>query len=842
MPVIVQVREPAAPLGLVIDPADDAARAARMNQARRGVMARLPRQAYPVRQYDTIPFFAMRVTSGALDALLADPDVLSIQEDFLMAPTRAQSIPLIGADAAWAAGYTGQSKAVAILDTGVEKSHPTFGGRVKGEACYSGGGDASESVCPGGALAVKGAGTGGPCNLSLDDGACAHGTHVAGIAAGDIGVAKSADIIAIQVFSNINGEVRTYFSDTLAGLERVYGLRKTFDIAAANLSIGNLQEESSTCDGDYPAMTAQINLLIDARIATVISSGNEHHSNGIAFPGCISTAVTVGSTTKADVVSDFSNAAGFLDLLAPGSSISSSVPGGGVESWDGTSMAAPHVTGAWALLEQKWPAISVAAGLISLQSTGKSIVDSRNGLTFKRIRVMNALDSFTGLPAATLTAPTGTGVPLTPLLRWNRVSNSTRYRVLVMKYLAGTPTFDTTYTSSEVCSGSLCELVSPVTLAANTQYNFWVQTFEWGTGPWSTPLTFTTGTAFGKPTLNTPGGTINTLEPMYEWTKVTGATQYQLVLQNASGSETLIDKVYASSLCGATVCKVTPSRILAAGTGYRWRVRARAGSNVGPYASYKTFTPSSLLPGKATLISPSGTLPHQFPTYKWNKVASATRYYLTVTQGSATVISKVFVASDVCGASTCQVTGPLPYGSGTGQWRIQTKNGTGFGPISSAKTMTLTENLASGVLTWGANPVNLDLHLVTPSGHVFPGNASLLPFAQQVASDSNGFGPEIIAVLQGESGTYRLYVQKAGGTGTLAGSGAQLKVYYGDTLQATITAPATGTGNFWNICSITDFVLTCPNVITTSAPAISTTTAPRPAPEKTPARQPAIKK
>jgi subtilisin family serine protease len=58
-------------------------------------------------------------------------------EDTLSAPTLADSVPLIGADVAWAAGYSGAGQAVAILDTGVDKTHPFLTGKVIAEACFS---------------------------------------------------------------------------------------------------------------------------------------------------------------------------------------------------------------------------------------------------------------------------------------------------------------------------------------------------------------------------------------------------------------------------------------------------------------------------------------------------------------------------------------------------------------------------------------------------------------------------------------------------------------------------------------------------------------------------------
>jgi subtilisin family serine protease len=124
----------------------------------------------------------------------------------------------------------------------------------------------------------------------------------------------------------------------------------------------------------------------------VIASGNNGFSDSMSSPGCISSAVSVGSTTKSDTLSSFSNSASFLHLLAPGSNINSSVPGGGFEVMNGTSMATPHVAGAWALLKQKTPSASVSSLLSSLQSTGTPVTDTRvtGGVTKPRINIADA--------------------------------------------------------------------------------------------------------------------------------------------------------------------------------------------------------------------------------------------------------------------------------------------------------------------------------------------------------------------------------------------------------------------------------------------------------------------
>ncbi len=360
------------------------------------------------REYRSIPFMAVEGGSDVLAALA--PMASTIYADHLLRPSLPESIPLIGANQAWTQGFEGSGSVVAVLDTGVDTLHPFLTGKVTSEACYTGNGS-----CPNGLDVQLEPGAGVPCTFA--PGVCRHGTLVAGIAAGAgatfSGVAKGAQIMPIQVFSKFTGTecnggenpcALAYTSDLIAAMEHVYELRDLYHIAAVNMSLGgDVYTSASECDADNAPTKAIIDTLRSVGIATVIAAGNNGAPNGISAPGCISSAIGVGSTTKAGAVSAFSNSASFLSLLAPGSSILSSVPDGGFTSFSGTSMAAPHVAGAWAVIKQKNPQASVAAVLDALVATGVPLSDPKNGIVKPRIDLAGAVALVAGQAASRFT-------------------------------------------------------------------------------------------------------------------------------------------------------------------------------------------------------------------------------------------------------------------------------------------------------------------------------------------------------------------------------------------------------------------------------------------------------
>jgi hypothetical protein len=349
------------------------------------------------RRYGTLPYLALSAPAAALDALHKSGRVTSVQRDELATVSLADSTRIVGSAEATRHGFDGTNQVIAVLDTGVDSAHPFLAGRVVEEACFSG-----NSNCPNGSTTQTGAGAGVPCTFAAGD--CQHGTHVAGIAAGRRsgaigfdGVAPDADVMSVQVFSRFTTGCRpgvmvcakSFTSDQLAALQRVLDrVEDGVQVAAVNMSLGG-NPQSTACDTD--PLKPAIDSLRAVGVPTVIASGNDGNNTGVSVPGCISTAITVGNTTKADAVNANSNSSTQVELLAPGTDIVSSVPGGGTAAFTGTSMATPHVAGAWAVYRERFPGASVATVLAALRNTGTRVTDPDNNVTVPRINLSAAM-------------------------------------------------------------------------------------------------------------------------------------------------------------------------------------------------------------------------------------------------------------------------------------------------------------------------------------------------------------------------------------------------------------------------------------------------------------------
>ncbi|MFZ9858543.1 MAG: S8 family serine peptidase [Roseiflexaceae bacterium] len=332
--------------------------------------------------------------------------------------------------------------------TGELRPHKMLQGRVSTEACFSshdGISDTYTSLCKNNRTTQTFArGAAAPC---IGVNGCSHGTHVAATIAGNAvsirdpyskvnrihsGVAPQAKIIAIQVFTKFNTVavcgssapcVSAYDSDIIAALEWLYDnfgdSRFGGTLVAANMSLGG-SWSNRFCDRTSNGVFYKniIDRLRTVRVATVIAAGNNGFVDGVSSPGCISSAITVGASITnnapygiSDRVASFSNSPAVnqngangagdrpLDLYAPGDKVTSAIPTGSTtttvtqayDTWSGTSMAAPHVAGAWAVIRSAAPNASVTQVLNWLRNSGKKITNQRSGVMAPRINVNQAV-------------------------------------------------------------------------------------------------------------------------------------------------------------------------------------------------------------------------------------------------------------------------------------------------------------------------------------------------------------------------------------------------------------------------------------------------------------------
>jgi subtilisin len=419
-----------------VGPSADRARKRGVRQARAGVEGRLTELGVGIdRAYDHSAFVAVTITADQLDDLAAIPGVTGVVPNGRLERMLDAATALVDAAPATVGGrtFTGDGRAVAVLDTGVDAAHPFFarpggGHRIVAEACF-----AEAKDCPNGSV---GPGSGAP--LLVGGSPDSHGTHVAGIAAGwrngtnpAHGMAPKADIISVQVFStDANDPDRdpfAWWSDIAAGLEWIYSQRNNHDIAAVNLSLGG-EAYAASCDGAPGAgfLRSPVDALRSAGIVTVAAAGNGGFRDRVSIPACLSNVVAVGASTNSDTIAGFSNVGTEVDLVAPGAPIRSSVVGGGYEPWDGTSMATPMVTGAIALVGEAAPGLPVDQMVGAITTSRTTIDDKRVGGTVTGMPRLDATAALSSVLGQTRPAAPSISVALKELdatVSWKAVAS-----------------------------------------------------------------------------------------------------------------------------------------------------------------------------------------------------------------------------------------------------------------------------------------------------------------------------------------------------------------------------------------------------------------------------------
>ncbi|MFC6722041.1 S8 family serine peptidase [Natrialbaceae archaeon GCM10025896] len=271
-------------------------------------------------------FDAMTITASekAIDGLENNPNIRYVEANGEMQALEQRlpwGVDRVDADVLHDNGQTGSGADIAIIDTGIDDDHPDLEANVGEGKAYV---DCSGSNCN--------------YPWSDDDN---HGTHCAGIAGavdnseGVVGVSTEATLHAVKV---LDGNGSGSFSDVAAGIE--YTADQGWDVAS--LSLGASSGSSTVKDACRYAD--------DRGVLLVAAAGNDGScSDCVGYPAAYSTVIAVSSTDSDDSLSSFSSTGPEVELAAPGGSIESTVIGG-YETYSGTSMACPHVSGAGAQL------------------------------------------------------------------------------------------------------------------------------------------------------------------------------------------------------------------------------------------------------------------------------------------------------------------------------------------------------------------------------------------------------------------------------------------------------------------------------------------------------------
>ena len=365
--------------------------------------------------------------------ILGRDDVLRVElepEVFLIRPEKVDNtdypeplaapwnMQMVGADSAWAHGFRGEGVVIGSMDSGVDRTHPAFSGvTFKGRDFTSDGNPFSDG--------------------------CQHGTHTTGTAIGgtgnfganDIGVAPNVPtFVMAKIFDN-----SCQAGNISGGFQWIASLK-----ADSGVNIRAVNNSWGSCTQTSLAYWSAIQTWRNLEIFPVFAIGNNANcgtsctSTGTAgTPGNYPIVIGVGTVSSGachDCVgqrgpapnqSPWNDPANWFyptwnllkpDIAAPGSGVRSSVPGGGYATWDGSSMATPHVTGALALIFQANPTLTVDSAYSLLINTtskpnncGYSYPNDRVGWGI--VNVWEAIKTQLGLPVVTIVSydTSGTG-------------------------------------------------------------------------------------------------------------------------------------------------------------------------------------------------------------------------------------------------------------------------------------------------------------------------------------------------------------------------------------------------------------------------------------------------
>ncbi|MCH7903847.1 MAG: S8 family serine peptidase [Armatimonadetes bacterium] len=276
--------------------------------------------------YRLVRAIAATIPSAAIDGLERNPNVIAVDLDGIVYAIDAEldntwGVKRTGAGFVHDGGNKGLGVKVAIIDSGIDYTHPDLDGN------FMGGYDFVNND-----------------NDPMDD--YKHGTHVAGTVAAEddgVGVVGMAPLASLYGVKVLNSSGSGSWSDIIAALQWCVDN----GIQVTNNSYGSSSDPGV-------AVKAAFDNSYAAGIIHVAAAGNSGNRKGkgdkVGYPARYASVIAVASTTSDDTRSSFSSTGPDVEIAAPGSNIKSTKLGGGYVNFSGTSMASPHVAGAAALV------------------------------------------------------------------------------------------------------------------------------------------------------------------------------------------------------------------------------------------------------------------------------------------------------------------------------------------------------------------------------------------------------------------------------------------------------------------------------------------------------------
>ncbi|MGE5499303.1 MAG: S8 family serine peptidase, partial [Syntrophothermus sp.] len=299
---------------------------------------------------------SLKIPRGMRDGIAGLPYVKKVYKDGIKRTIIKDAVKIVGADSVWSKYQDqGDSIRIGVIDTGIDYMHPALGGGIGPAFKVMGGYDFVNND-----------------NDPMDD--YGHGTHVAGIIAADSdsirGVAPHARLYSYKALDMYG---RGYDSDIISAIEAVSDPDNdgsdSDKLDIVNMSLGDY------AGNPYDAVTSAVNNAVRSGITFCIAAGNAGDYSTIGSPGTAELAITVGASDKRDNLAEFSSCGPvkktFImkpEILAPGDSILSTLPGGNYGKASGTSMASPVVAGLCALLKSRhkeWDPAMIKSAIVS---------------------------------------------------------------------------------------------------------------------------------------------------------------------------------------------------------------------------------------------------------------------------------------------------------------------------------------------------------------------------------------------------------------------------------------------------------------------------------------------